>query len=140
MPTDYPAKPHDLTGDAAKVWHTLRLAFRENGTPVRTTDTFALADLCRVIARVQQLEREMGNNFAVPAENSTTKNTVERKNPRYQMLREYRLQMWKSFEKLGMDPVDAQRLPLVRKGKTARERLFEGFESSDLPGPHKQSS
>ena len=81
--------------------------------------------LCRVITRVQQLEREMGNDVAVAAENSTSENMIERKNSRYQMLREYRDRMWRGFEKFGMNPVDARRLPLLSKTKSPRERLEE---------------
>ena len=125
---DYPTKPRGLTGEAGKVWHTLRLVFQDNGMLIRSTDVYALKDLCCCIARVEQLEREISDEPTVPAENSTAENPIERKNPRYQMLREYRDRMWKGFERFGMTPTDARRFPLASRGKTPRERLMEGFQ------------
>ena len=123
---DYPTKPRDLTGEAGKVWHTLRLVFHDNGMLIRTTDVYALKDLCRVIARVEQLEREISDEPTVPAENSTPENPIQRKHPKYQMLREYRDRMWKGFERFGMTPTDARRFPLASRDKTPYQKLMEG--------------
>ena len=122
IPTDFPAKPDHLEGDCAKVWGALSVALQDNGCPVRSSDIFALEDLCRCIARVRSLEQDIGEDVVVPGAKG------ERKNPALQVLREYRQSMWRGFERFGMNPVDARRLPLASRAKTPHEKVLEGFD------------
>ena len=92
------------------------MALQDNGYPVRSSDVFALEDLCRCIARVRTLvELEIGDNVVVPGAKG------ERKNPKLQTLREYRQAMWRGFERFGLNPVDARRLPLVQRQDPERK-------------------
>ena len=120
--TDFPAMPKHFRGEYAETWGAVKVALQDNGYPVRSSDVFALEDLCRCIARVRMLEREIGDNVVVSGAKG------ERKNPKLQILREYRAAMWRGFERFGLNPVDARRLPLPFKGKTPRERVMEGFD------------
>jgi phage terminase small subunit len=122
IPTDYPRKPDQLEGDCAEVWSALSVALQDNGCPVRSSDVFALEDLCRCIARVRSLEQDIGEGVVVKGSKG------ERKNPKLQTLREYRQAMWRGFERFGLNPVDAQRLPLASRAKTPREKVMEGFD------------
>ena len=122
IPTDYPRKPEHLEGDCAKVWSALNVALQDNGCPVRSSDVFGLEDLVTCIVRVRQLEAEVGSAVIIEG----TKGP--RKNPALQVLREYRQAMWRGFERFGMNPVDARRLPLRSKAKTPREKVMEGFD------------
>ena len=38
--------------------------------------------------------------------------------------------LWRCFERFGLTPVDASRLPLKSRVKTPREKVMEGFRSS----------
>ena len=122
IPTDYPRKPDHLEGDYAEVWSALEVALQDNGCPVRSSDVFALEDLCRCIVRVRSLEQNIGEKVVVKGAKG------ERKNPKLQALREYRQAMWRRFERFGMNPVDARRLPLSSKAKTPHEKVMEGFD------------
>ena len=122
IPTDYPRKPDGLEGAYAEVRSALRVALQDNGYPVRTSDQFALEDLCRCIARVRSLEQDIGEDVVVKGAKG------QRKNPKLQTLREYRQAMWRGFERFGLNPVDARRLPLSSKAKTPHEKVMEGFD------------
>ena len=93
---------------------------------IRSSDVFALKDLSRLIAAVERLEREISDEPTVPAENSTPENPIQRKHPKYQMLREYRDRMWRGFAQFGMTPTDARRFSLASRGKTPHQRVMEG--------------
>ena len=125
IPTDFPVMPKHFGGEYAETWGAVKVALQDNGYPIRSSDVFSLEDLVTCIVRVRHLEAEVGSAVIVEGAKG------RRKNPALQVLREYRQAMWRGFERFGLNPVDARRLPLASKGKTPRERVMEGFAISE---------
>ena len=57
IPGEYPACPPDF--EHSELWAELRRIFEENGTPIRTTDVFAVEDLCSMVAEVRSLRKTL---------------------------------------------------------------------------------
>ena len=61
------------------------------------------------------------------------RNKRARAHPVAAQLSQTRTALWRAFERFGMTPVDASRLPLKSRTKTPREKVLEGFA---LPDPN----
>ena len=121
-PTDYPPMREDF--NHVELWTQLQTLFEENGTPIRSSDVFAIEDLCSMIATVRYIDRALTNG---------TLTTMDRRgnvrsNPLVAQLKATRDALWRGFERFGMTPVDSGRLPLKSKVKTPREKVMEGFQ------------
>ena len=124
-PTDYPPMREDF--NHAELWVQLRTLFEENGAPIRSSDVFAIEELCSMIATVRYIDRALTNG---------TLTTMDRRgnirsNPLVAQLKATRDALWRGFERFGMTPVDSGRLPLKSKAKTPRERVMAGFAEWD---------
>ncbi len=123
-PTDYPPMRKDFKH--VELWGQLRTLFEENGTPIRSTDVFAIEELCNMIVMVRYIETMLANGtLTIPGERNP-KST--RSNPLVANLKMARDALWRGFERFGMTPVDSGRLPLKSKVKTPREQVMEGFQ------------
>ena len=66
-PTDYPPMREDFAHPA--LWKQLRTLFEENGTPIRSTDVFAIEELCNMIATMRYIETMLANGtLTIPGE------------------------------------------------------------------------
>ena len=129
IPSAYPACPPDF--DHPELWAELQGIFEENGTPIRSTDKFAIEDLCRLIAEVRAMSKTLKGGRTTQGERNKK---ALRAHPVAAQLSQIRTALWRAFERFGMTPVDASRLPLKSKVKTPREKVLEGFA---LPDPNQ---
>ena len=121
---DYPPMREDFAHP--ELWVQLRSLFEENGTPIRSSDVFAIEELCSLIATVRNIEKMLANGtFLIPGERNPRS---VRSNPLVAQLKMARDALWRGFERFGMTPVDSSRLPLKSKAKTPREKVMEGFQ------------
>ena len=123
IPGGYPECPPEF--EHAKVWKQLRVTFEENGTPIRSSDVFAIEDLCSMIAEVRSLRKTLEAGRTTAGERNPE---ALRAHPAAAQLSQTRTALWRSLERFGMTPVDAARLPLKSKVKTPRELVMQGFE------------
>ena len=122
IPGGYPECPPEF--EHPKVWKQLRVLFEENGTPIRSSDGFAIEDLCSMIAEVRSLREMLKTGRTTQGE----RNPEElRAHPAAAQLSQTRAALWRAFERFGLTPVDSARLPLKSKVKTPYERVMEGF-------------
>ena len=122
-PTDYPPMGEDF--EHPELWTQLRGLFEENGTPIRSTDLFAIEDLCCMIASVRNMRRALRSGHRTVQGERNPK--ALRSHPIAAQLKATRDALWRGFERFGMTPVDSGRLPLKSRVKTPREKLMEGF-------------
>ncbi len=99
--------------------------FEENGTPIRSTDKFAIEDLCRLIAEVRAMNKTLKGGRTTQGERNKK---ALRAHPVVAQLEHTRTALWRAFERFAMTPVDSSRLPLKSNTKTPREMVMEGFE------------
>ncbi len=57
IPGEYPACPADF--EHPELWAQLQRIFEENGTPIRSSDMFAIEDLCSTIAEVRAMRKTL---------------------------------------------------------------------------------
>ncbi len=124
LPTEYPPMREDF--EHAALWDQVRVLFEENGTPIRSTDVFAIEELCNMIVMVRYIETMLANGTLTIPGDRNPKST--RSNPLVANLKMARDALWRGFERFGMTPVDSGRLPLKSKVKTPREKVMAGFE------------
>ena len=129
IPGAYPACPPDF--EHSELWAELQGIFEENGTPIRSTDVFAIEELCSMIAEVRAMRKTLKGGRTTPGERNKK---ALRAHPVAAQLSQTRTALWRAFERFGMTPVDASRLPLKSKVKTPREKVLEGFA---LPDPNQ---
>ena len=123
-PTGYPPMRQEFAHP--ELWVQLQTLFEENGTPIRSTDVFAIEELCNLIATVRYIETMLANGtLTIPGERNPRST---RSNPLLANLKMTRDALWRGFERFGMTPVDSGRLPLKSKVKTPREQVMEGFD------------
>ena len=122
VPTEYPAMRKDF--EHAALWAQLHGLFEENGTPIRSSDVFAIEELCSMIATVRYIDRALTNGTLTTADRMGN----IRSNPLVSQLKATRDALWRGFERFGMTPVDSGRLPLKSKVKTPREQVMQGFD------------
>ena len=123
IPGEYPACPADF--EHSELWAELRRIFEENGTPIRTTDVFAVEDLCSMVAEVRSLRKTLKGGRTTQGERNPK---ALRAHPAVAQLSHTRAAVWGAFARFGMTPVDAARLPLKSKVKAPRELVMQGFE------------
>ena len=123
-PGEYPACPPGF--EHAELWAQLQTIFEENGTPIRSTDLFAIEDLCCMIASVRNMRRALRSGHRTVQGERNPK--ALRSHPIAAQLKATRDALWRGFERFGMTPVDSSRLPLKSKAKTPREKVMEGFQ------------
>ena len=126
-PTDYPPMREDF--EHVELWGQLHSLFEENGTPIRSTDVFAIEDLCCMIAEVQAMRETLSSGRRTVQGERNPK--ALRAHPIAAQLKATRDALWRGFERFGMTPVDSGRLPLKSKAKTPRERVMAGFAEWD---------
>ena len=107
----------------AALWDQLRGLFEENGTPIRSSDVFAIEELCSMIATTRYIDRALTNGTLTTMDRQGN----VRSNPLVAQLKATRDALWRGFERFGMTPVDSGRLPLKSRAKTPREKVMEGF-------------
>ena len=78
-----------------------------------------------MIAEVRAMRKALKGGRTTQGERNTK---ALRANPVVAQLEHTRTALWRAFERFGMTPVDASRLPLKSKAKTPREKVMEGFE------------
>ena len=132
LPTGYPAMPAEwkkAEGNEPAIghpelWTQLQTIFQDNGTPIRSSDVFSIEELCDMIASVRDLRNRLSKERLARADHNprTVKN-----HPLAGQLKATRDALWRAFERFGLTPVDASRLPLKSKVKTPREKVMEGF-------------
>ncbi len=122
-PTDYPPMREDF--EHAGLWAQLRTLFEDNGTPIRSSDVFAIEEICCMIAEVRAMRKTLKGGRTTQGERNKK---ALRANPVVAQLEHTRTALWRAFERFGMTPVDAARLPLKSNAKTPREKVMEGFE------------
>ena len=122
IPCGYPECPPKF--EHPKVWKQLQTIFKENGPPIRTTDVFAMEDLCCMVAEVRALREMLEGGRTTQGERNLE---TLRTHPVAAQLSQTRAALWRALERFGMTPVDAARLPLKSKMKTPREKVMEGF-------------
>ncbi len=135
IPGEYPACPPDF--EHSELWAELLRIFEENGAPIRTTDVFAVEDLCSIIAEVRTIRKTLKGGRTTQGERNKK---ALRAHPAVAQLSQTRTALWRALERFGMTPVDAARLPLKSNTKTPREKVMEGFEdfrASDYTCAHK---
>ena len=123
IPGQYPACPPDF--EHPVLWAELQGIFEENGTPIRSTDKFAIEDLCRLIAEVRAMSKTLKGGRTTQGERNKK---ALRAHPVAAQLSQTRAALWRAFERFAMTPVDSSRLPLKSKTKTPRDKVMEGFE------------
>ena len=123
IPGEYPACPPDF--EHPELWAKLQRIFEENGTPIRSSDVFAIEDLCCMIAEVRTIRKTLKGGRTTPGERN--KKSL-RAHPAVRQLERTRASLWRAFERFAMTPVDSSRLPLKSNTKTPREKVMEGFE------------
>ena len=129
IPGEYPACPPDF--EHPELWAELQSIFEENGTPIRSSDVFAIEELCCMIAEVRAMRKTLKGGRTTQGERNKK---ALRSHPVVAQLEHTRTALWRAFERFGMTPVDSGRLPLKSKAKTPRERVLEGFDGGD---PHQ---
>jgi len=122
IPGEYPACPADF--EHSELWAELRRIFEENGTPIRSTDRYAIEDLCWLISEVRAMSKTLKGGRTTPGERNKK---ALRAHPVAAQLSQTRTALWRALERFGMTPVDAARLPLKSRTKTPREKVMEGF-------------
>ena len=123
IPSGYPACPPHF--DHPELWAELQGIFEENGTPIRSTDKFAIEELCSMIAEVRAMRKTLKGGRTTQGERNKK---ALRAHPVAAQLVHTRAALWRAFERFGMTPVDSSRLPLKSRTKTPREKVLEGFE------------
>ena len=119
---EYPTCPSDF--EHPELWAQLQTIFEENGTPIRSSDVFAIEDLCCMIAELRAMRKTLKGGRTTQGERN--KKSL-RSHPVAAQLTHTRTALWRAFERFGMTPVDAARLPLKSRVKTPREQVMEGF-------------
>ena len=127
IPGEYPTCPPEF--EHPELWAQLQTIFEENGTPIRSTDVFAIEDLCCMIAEVQAMRETLSSGRRTVQGERNPK--ALRAHPIAAQLKATRDALWRGFERFGMTPVDSGRLPLKSKAKTPRERVMAGFAEWD---------
>ena len=127
IPGEYPACPPDF--EHPELWAQLQGIFEENGTPTRSSDKFAIEDLCSMIAGVRAMRKTLKGGRTTQGERNKK---ALRAHPVAAQLSQTRAALWRAFERFGMTPVDSGRLPFKSKRKTPRERVFEGFDGGEM--------
>ena len=122
IPTDYPPMREGF--EHPVLWVQLQTIFEENGTPIRSSDVFAIEDLCDMIASVRDLRKRLSKERLARADHN--KATVKN-HPLAGQLKATRDALWRGFERFGLTPDDSSRLPLKSKVKTPREKVMAGF-------------
>ena len=130
IPSEYPACPPDF--ERKELWAEIQGLFEENGVPVRSTDIYAIEELCTLIAGVREMEKTISEQGRTVCGSDRNPRAVV-PHPIVAQLDRSRASLWRAFERFRMTPVDSGRLPLKSKAKTPRERVLEGFDSGD---PH----
>ena len=128
IPSEYPACPPDF--DHPELWAELQGIFEDNGTPIRSTDKFAIEELCWMIAEVRAMRKTLKGGRTTQGERNKK---ALRAHPVAAQLSQTRAALWRAFERFGMTPVDSSRLPLKSRTKTPREKVLEGFEWNPTP-------
>ena len=123
IPSEYPACPPDF--EHSELWAELQGIFEENGTPIRSTDKFAIEELCSLISEVRAMRRTLKSGRTTPGERNKE---ALRAHPLAGQLKAARDSLWRAFERFGLTPVDSSRLPLKTRTKTPREKVMEGFK------------
>ena len=59
-PTEYPPMRDGFAYPA--LWEQLRILFHENGTPIRSSDVFAIEDLCDMIETARRIQELLSND------------------------------------------------------------------------------
>ena len=77
-----------------------------------------------MVVEVRSLRKALAAGRTTPGERNPE---ALRAHPAAAQLSHTRAALWRAFERFGMTPVDAARLPLKSKVKTPRERVMEGF-------------
>ena len=78
-----------------------------------------------MIAEVRAMRKTLKGGRTTQGERN--KKTL-RAHPVVAQLEHTRAALWRAFERFGMTPVDAARLPLKSKVKTPREQVMAGFD------------
>ena len=125
LPGDYPACPADFKEH--EIWAEVQSLFEENGVPVRSTDVYAIEELCSLIGQVREMRETLAVERFITI--GTDRNPdSKRVHPIAAQLEKTRTALWRAFERFGLTPVDSGRLPLKSKAKTPREKVMQGFE------------
>ena len=96
-PTDYPPMRKEFAHP--ELWVQLRTLFEENGTPIRSTDVFAIEELCNMIATMRYIETMLANGtLTIPGERNP-KST--RSNPLVANLKMTRDALWRGSSVLA---------------------------------------
>ena len=98
----------------------------ENGVPIRSTDVYAIKELCRLIASGDEMEERLARDGRVARGTDRNPQALV-VHPLVGQLDKNRASLWRAFERFGMTPVDSSRLPLRSKAKTPREKVLEGL-------------
>ncbi len=125
IPSEYPACPPDFK--RKELWAEIQTLFEENGVPVRSTDIYAIEELCTLIGGVREMEKTISEQGRTVTGSDRNPRAVV-PHPIIAQLDRGRTALWRAFERFGMTPVDSSRLPLKSKTKTPREKVLEGFE------------
>ena len=72
-PTAYPEMTEGF--EHAELWKQLRVVFEENGTPIRSSDVFAIEELCDLVASVRYLRKRVANQHTVAGDRN--KNAIK---------------------------------------------------------------
>ena len=126
---EYPACAPDF--EHPELWAELQGIFEENGTPIRSSDVFAIEELCCMIAEVRAMRKTLKGGRTTQGERNKK---ALRAHPVAAQLEYTRTALWRAFERFGITPVDSARLPLKSRAKTPREKVLEGFEWNPGPG------
>ena len=128
IPSEYPAYPEDFPH--RELWARVQTLFQENGVPIRSTDIYAVQELCRLIASVDEMEEHLARDGRVVCGKDRNPRALVA-HPLVSQLDKNRTALWRAFERFGMTPVDSSRLPLKSRTKTPREKVLEGFALPD---------
>ena len=123
IPGGYPVCPPDF--EHPELWAQLQTIFEENGAPIRSSDVFAIEEICCMIAEVRAMRKTLKGGRTTQGERNKK---ALRAHPVVAQLEHTRAALWRAFERFGMTPVDAARLPLKSKVKTPREQVMAGFD------------
>ena len=99
IPGEYPACPPDF--EHSELWAELQGIFAENGTPIRSSDKFAIEELCSMIAEVRAMRKTLRGGRTTQGERNKK---ALRAHPVAAQLERTRAALWRAFERFGMTP------------------------------------